>query len=305
MIFLKDKSHCILHLLSTHIRKICSLCTSKLTSLPLKYRVYQGPISPDEFDASETNRKVVQPGSSIPIYINDTLEEQLIHAKPANFSNRLFDQKANGVCNQYITIQLDGTSVPSDPISMDLVGLAYSEGYLSMSYNDHMENHRTKANAGFVVPVVFDVSVLQYSKLIRLYSKVILSNATSVPLELRFDIPFGVSPKIWDPIYPGQELPMPLTWQKPVGLDGVQLEILISGVKFITSEAYNLSNLLSQESKIKFLKSFGCYSAHPNSDPFHCCISVRNISLPSSVRSREIFSSHLKSSLKQAVASSG
>lgn len=70
------------------------------------------------------------------------------------------------------------------------------------------------------------------------------------------------------------------------------------GDSHLWSEVYNLSNLLSQEGKIGFLKSFACYPAHPNSDPFRCCISVTNISIPSPIRSR-------KSSLKQSVASGG
>ncbi|XP_062008854.1 uncharacterized protein LOC133725578 isoform X1 [Rosa rugosa] len=277
----------------TYAGKYAPYVLQNLTSLPLAYHVYQGAINSDELDVSETNRKYVQPGSSIPIYIDNTPEKQLIHVKPAHFSERLFDQKANGVRHQYITIQLDGTSVPSEPISMDLVGLTYFEVDFSMSYSDNMENHRTNANAGFVVPVVFDVSVQRYSKLIRLYSTVILSNSTSMPLELRFDIPFGVSPKILDPIYPGQELPLPLHLA-----EAGRIRWRPIGDSHLWSEVYNLSNLLSQEGKIGFLKSFACYPAHPNSDPFRCCISVRNVSLPSPVRSR-------KSSLKQTVASGG
>ncbi|ONI15169.1 hypothetical protein PRUPE_3G028500 [Prunus persica] len=126
--------------------------------------------------------------------------------------------------------------------------------------------------------------------------EVLLSNASSMPLELRFDIPFGVSPMILDPIYPGQELPLPLHLA-----EAGRIRWRPIGDSYLWSEVYNLSNLLSQESKIGFLKSFVCYPAHPNSDPFRCCISVRNISLPSSVRSRKTFSPHLKSTLKQSV----
>ncbi|VVA31867.1 PREDICTED: vacuolar [Prunus dulcis] len=126
--------------------------------------------------------------------------------------------------------------------------------------------------------------------------EVLLSNATSMPLDLRFDIPFGVSPMILDPIYPGQELPLPLHLA-----EAGRIRWRPIGDSYLWSEVYNLSNLLSQESKIGFLKSFVCYPAHPNSDPFRCCISVRNISLPSSVRSRKTFSPHLKSTLKQSV----
>ncbi|KAL6205022.1 hypothetical protein ACLB2K_022287 [Fragaria x ananassa] len=99
---------------------------------------------------------------------------------------------------------------------------------------------------------------------------VILSNATSVPLELQFDIPCVVSPKDLGAINPGQELPHLYTWLNPVGLDGVQLEMHLSGVKFITSQTQT------------------CSLRRAKMDFFNCCISFRNISLPTSVRSRNI-----------------
>lgn len=158
----------------TYAGKYAPYVLQNLTSLPLLYDVYRGPINPDDFGVSEMkNRKYVQPGSSIPIYINDTPEEQLINVKPAHFSERLFEQKANGVAHQYITIQFDGTSVSSDPISMDLVGLTYFEVDFSMAYDNNRGNNRTNAIGGFVVPVVLDVSVQRYTKLIRLYSTVL------------------------------------------------------------------------------------------------------------------------------------
>ncbi|KAM1717129.1 hypothetical protein COP2_025269 [Malus domestica] len=281
----------------TYAGKYAPYVLQNLTSLPLVYDVYRGPVNLGVFDVPKMkNRKYVQPGSSIPIYINDTPEEQLINVKTAHFSERLFEQKANGVAHQYITIQFDGSSILSDPISMDLVGLTYFEADFSTAYNDNMENNRTNTVGGFVVPVVFDVSVQRYSKLIRLYSTVILSNATSTPLELRFDIPFGVAPMILDPLYPGQELPLPLHLA-----EAGRIRWRPVGDSYLWSEVYNLSNLLSQETKVGFLKSFVCYPAHPNSDPFRCCISIRNIRLPSSVRSRK--TSHLKSSLNQTVGS--
>lgn len=54
------------------------------------------------------------------------------------------------------------------------------------------------------------------------------------------------------------------------------------GNSYLWSEVYNLSNLLSQEARVGFLKSFVCYPAHPSSDQFRCCISVRSFSLPES-----------------------
>ncbi|KAM3684567.1 hypothetical protein ACJW31_11G053600 [Castanea mollissima] len=129
--------------------------------------------------------------------------------------------------------------------------------------------------------------------------EVVLSNATSVPLELRFDIPFGVSPKILDPIYPGQELPLPLHLAEAGRMSWRPL-----GNLYLWSEYYNLSSLLSQEGKIGFLKSFVCYSPQASGDPFRCCISVRNISLHSSSRPRKSVSLH-EGTLKKSFESCG
>ncbi|PON37049.1 Vacuolar protein sorting-associated protein [Parasponia andersonii] len=267
-----------------------------LTSLPLAYHVYKGPI--DEFDVADVKgRKYVEPGASIPLYINDTPEEQLFHFWPANSSDRLADQKLSGVAHHFITIQLDGASVPSAPISMDRVGLTYFEVDFFKAYNENSGDNSMDTASGFVVPVVFDVSVQRYSKLIRLYSTVILSNATLMPLELRFDIPFGVSPKVLDPIYPGQELPLPLHLA-----EAGRIRWRPIGDSYLWSEVYDLSNLVLQESKDGFLKSSVCYPSHPSNDPFRCCISVRSISLSEYGRPKSS-SSHIKSTLNIPVES--
>lgn len=139
-----------------------------LTSLPLIYHVHKGSI--DEFDVSEFKRgKSVLSGTSVPIYIDDALEDQLLHVRPTHSSEKLNDQKSNA--HHYIYIQLDGTSVYSAPISMDLVGLTYFEVDFSKANNENCEENRANNKSG-VVPVVFDVSVQRYSKLIRLYSTV-------------------------------------------------------------------------------------------------------------------------------------
>ncbi|XP_059429987.1 uncharacterized protein LOC132163636 isoform X3 [Corylus avellana] len=270
-----------------------------LTSVPLIYYVYRGLGTPDKFDVSEVrdgNR--VQPGSSLPIYIKETPEEQLFHCRPAHSSDRLHEQKPNAFTHHFITIQLEGTSVPSAPISMDLVGLTYFEIDFSKAFNDNTEENGTYTRSGFLVPVVFDVSVQRYCKLIRLYSTVVLSNATSLPLELRFDIPFGVSPKILDPIYPGQELPLPLHLAEAGRMSWHPI-----GNSYLWSEYYNLTSLLSQESKIGFLKSFACYPLHASGDPFRCCVSVRNISLHSSDQPKKGGSLHIKGTSKKIVES--
>lgn len=264
-----------------------------LTSLPLGYHVFKGLVNADEFDFSEMkDAKSIQPGSSVPIYLNETLEEQLFRCGPAQSSDRLSEKQSNGAVHHFMSIQLDGMFLPSPPISMDLVGLTYFEvdftkvlkrtemektRNVSKYDMDLEENARFNTDGGFVVPVVFDVSVQRYTKLIRLYSTVILANATSVPLELRFDIPFGLSPKVLDPIYPDQEFPLPLHLAEAGRMRWRPL-----GNSYLWSEVHDISNILSHESKIGFLRSFVCYPSHPSSDPFRCCISVQSFSLPSS-----------------------
>lgn len=156
---------------------------------------------------------------------------------------------------------------------MDLVGLTYFE------VNFSNDNKGADANSGFLVPVVFDVSVQQYSKLIQLYSTVIFTNLTSVPLELRFDIPFGMTSKIVDPIYPGEEFPLPLHLAEAGHMRWRPL-----GYSYLWSEVHNLSKILSTESRSGFLRCLVCYPAHPSSHLFRCCLSVQDISLPSSGR---------------------
>lgn len=147
-----------------------------LTSSPLVYRVYQGLADSDQFDVSkEKDGKIVQPGAAVPIYLNDTPVEQLFGYRPTCSSDNLTERQSNGVAHHLMTIQLDGMSVPSASVSMDLVGLTYFEVDFSniSQYNvNTKENGVVDAKNGFVVPVVFDVSMLRYSKLIRLYSTV-------------------------------------------------------------------------------------------------------------------------------------
>ncbi|KAL5806155.1 hypothetical protein ACOSQ4_028888 [Xanthoceras sorbifolium] len=285
-----------------------------LTALPLMFSVCQGLLNSDELDVSDMkDGKPVQPGASVPIYLNETPYEQLFRYRSAYSSDRLSENQSNTVTHHFMTIQLDGTSVPSVPISMDLVGLTYFEVDFSkaskkteseetgeaLNYNmNNEENNNGITHNGFLVPVVFDVSVQGYSKFIRLYSTVILSNATSVPLELRFDIPFSVSPKILDPIYPGQEFPLPLHLAEAGRMRWRPL-----GKSYLWSEAHNISNILLQESKLGYLRSFVCYPSHPSSDPFRCCISIQNILLPSSISSRKVSSCHANNTLKQSLQS--
>lgn len=262
-----------------------------LTSLPLVFHVCEGEPSADDLNALlSQSGTVLEPASSVPIYVDGTLEKQLFCCRCTQSSDRLSGKQIVNAAHHFIVIQLEGTSVPSAPISMDLVGLRYFEVDFSKpitrsifgstadvskgSKNVEADSKRDP-KSGFVVPVVIDVSVQRYTKLLQLYSTVIFLNATPVPLEVRFDIPFGVSPKILDPIYPGKEFPLPLHLAEAGRMRWRPL-----GDTHLWSEAYNVSNIISHESRISFLRPFVCYPSHPSSDPFRCCISVDNRCLP-------------------------
>lgn len=74
------------------------------------------------------------------------------------------------------------------------------------------------------------------------------------------------------------------------------------GNSYLWSEVHDLSNILSQEIKIGFLRSFVCYPSHPSSDPFRCCISVQKFGIPSS-ESIKGSSSYVNNTTDQSVQS--
>lgn len=283
-----------------------------LTSLPLAFHVIEGPLSTYDLDVSALEDEiVVQPGSSIPIYIDETAEEQLFRHRPAHSSERLSDKQFMYTAHRYVVIRLEGTSNPSAPISMDLVGLScfnvdFSKSTKSLKGDtpdglktNFIGKNKAELDSGYVVPVVVDVSVQRYTKLIRLYSSVVLLNATSTPFEVRFDIPFGVSPKMLDPIYPGQEFPLPLHLA-----EAGRMRWRPVGNSYLWSEAYNISNIVGHESNVGVLRSVVCYPSHPSSDPFRFCLSVHDMCLPASGRLGGGTSEYSVNTVKQSFESS-
>ncbi|XP_074366463.1 intermembrane lipid transfer protein VPS13 isoform X3 [Apium graveolens] len=282
-----------------------------LTSLPLSFHVIEGPLSTCDLDVSALEDEIiVQPGSSIPIYIDETPEEQLFRHRPAHSSERLSDKQFMYTAHRYVVIRLEGTSIPSAPISMDLVGIScfnvdFSKSTKSLKGDtpdglktNYLGKNKAELDSGYVVPVVVDVSVQRYTKLIRLYSTVVLLNGTSTPFEVRFDIPFGVSPKMLDPIYPGQEFPLPLHLA-----EAGRMRWRPIGNSYLWSEAYNISNIVGHESNVGVLRSVVCYPSHPSSDPFRFCLSVHDMCLPASGRLRGGTSEYSVNTVKQSFES--
>lgn len=158
-----------------------------LTSLPLVFHVCEGEPSIDDLNTVlSQSGTVLQPASSVPIYVYETPEKQLFLRRRTQSSDRLSGKQIVNTAHHFIIIQLEGTSVPS-AISMDLVGLRYFEVDFSKpvtrsifgstadvsngSKNVEADSKRD-VKSGFVVPVVIDVSVQHYTKLLRLYSTV-------------------------------------------------------------------------------------------------------------------------------------
>ncbi|VAI88392.1 unnamed protein product [Triticum turgidum subsp. durum] len=270
-----------------HTRRYAPYILSNDTSLPFSFKVYRGAVNSDDIDSfSVVDENSVPAGYSVPIYVEETLDEFFFQHREARSSEHLIEKWMSAVSHYMISIEFDGTSGSSKPMSIDLVGIYFFEVNFSSSKKPILGEESLEAfgsgrkgshHDGLIVPVVLDVSLQNYSKLVRVYSTVILFNATSMPLELRFDIPFGVSSKVIGPILPNKEIPLPVHLS-----EAGQIRWHPVGRTYLWSETHSLSSLLSRESRVGFMKSSVCYPSHPSNDPFRCCVSVEEYTVPSS-----------------------
>uniref|UniRef100_A0A0E0LQM8 C2 domain-containing protein n=1 Tax=Oryza punctata TaxID=4537 RepID=A0A0E0LQM8_ORYPU len=269
-----------------HTRRYAPYILANDTSLPFKFRVYRGAVNSDDIDSfSVIDENSVPAGYAVPIYVEEALDEFFFQHREARSSEHLIEKRMSAVSHYMISIEFDATSGSSKPMSMDLVGIYFFEVNFSSSKKPLSEeswevfasNRKGSHESGLIVPVVLDVSLHNYSKLIRVYSTVKLYNATSMPLELRFDIPFGVSSKVLGPILPDKEFPLPVHLS-----EAGQIRWHPVGRTYLWSETHSLSSLLSHESRVGFMKSSVCYPSHPSNDPFRCCVSVEEYSIPTS-----------------------
>ncbi|KAL6856895.1 hypothetical protein ACP4OV_018277 [Aristida adscensionis] len=271
-------------------RRYAPYILSNDTSLPFRFKAYRGAVNSDDSDGfSVVDENSVPAGHAVPIYVEETRDEFFFQHRESRSSDHLIEKRMSAVSHYMISIEFDGTSGPSKPMSMDLVGIYFFEVNFSSSKKPILgeENlgafaSNRKGSDGLIVPVVLDVSLQNYSKRIRVYSTVILYNATSMPLELRFDIPFGVSSKVIGPIAPNKEIPLPVHLS-----EAGQIRWHPVGRTYLWSETHSLSSLLSRESRVGFMKSSVCYPSHPSNDPFRCCVSVEEYSIPSSSSTRK------------------
>ena len=105
--------------------------------------------------------------------------------------------------------------------------------------------------------------------------------------------------QILDPVYPGHEFPLPLHLAEAGRIRWRPL-----GSTYLWSEAYSISNILANESKIGYLRSFVCYPSLPSSDPFRCCVSVHEMCLPPIGKINKGSSLYIHDALKQSVENS-
>ncbi|KAL6659540.1 hypothetical protein ACP70R_003580 [Stipagrostis hirtigluma subsp. patula] len=271
-------------------RRYAPYILSNDTSLPFRFKVYRGAVNSDDIDSfSVVDENSVPAGHAVPIYVEETRDEFFFQHREARSSDHLIEKRMSAVSHYMISIEFDGTSGPSKPMSMDLVGIYFFEVNFSSSKKPILGEEsigafpsNRKGSDGLIVPVVLDVSLQNYSKRIQVYSTVILNNATSMPLELRFDIPFGVSSKVIGPIPPNKEIPLPVHLS-----EAGQIRWHPVGRTYLWSETRSLSSLLSRESRGGIMKSSVCYPSHPSNDPFRCCVSVEEYSIPSSSSTRK------------------
>lgn len=101
----------------------------------------------------------------VPIYVEEIVEEFFFQHREARSSGQLIEKKLNSVPHHMISVQFEGTSGPSMPVSMDFVGVTSFEV-------DFSSGQRPASASSLTVPVVLEVSMQHYSKMIRLYSTV-------------------------------------------------------------------------------------------------------------------------------------
>ncbi|KAG0604647.1 hypothetical protein M758_10G186100 [Ceratodon purpureus] len=236
---------------------------------------------------------VVEPGKSVALYQQGSVEEISCRKRNSGLLSSTEPAKMFEVLLQHrmICVQIEGTSRPSPPLSIDLVGsrsfeASFSENESGDGYNPSGNNtpgnisrqnsfqkleadNRDKGDV-FRTPVVFEVTIQRYSKLVRLCSTVSVVNMIAVPLEVRFDIPFTISPKVMEPVLPGQVMPLPVHLAQTGKIRWRPL-----GNNYVWSEVQSIKHLLQSSESLQGLhRPVLCYPSSRTSRPFRCCLSV-------------------------------
>ncbi|KAL2613042.1 hypothetical protein R1flu_024734 [Riccia fluitans] len=238
--------------------------------------------------------EIVQPGSAVPLFIEEGLDEMFDRRRTGPVADEYNSKKLFGQhLHRRICVQLEGTSRPSLPMSIDLLGSKFFEAVFSegesvdgSSRNSQGSFQEIESEKGefFHAPVFFEVTPQRYSKLIRVSSMVSVVNTTSIALELRFDLPFVLSPKVMDPVLPGQAMALPVHLAESGRMRWRPL-----GSKHLWSEPQLLPNLLQLPlSHSGFHRPIVCYPCHPSDGPFRSCIMVTSHSVSAAESDSEI-----------------
>ncbi|GAQ80498.1 Vacuolar protein sorting-associated protein [Klebsormidium nitens] len=315
---------------ATHKRRYAPYWLKNDTGVTLRYWLS----SSRTFTGTVTTSATVPPGKSAPIYV----EEDPGEGRGLGLGLNPFGH----VQHRMIQVQLEGSGVRSDPMSIDRVGghvfpvvFTSSHGMredrlarqssafpvisrasrvgtplgrqlsefpmTSSSSSDDvrvggrvisgLSLERTasgvppKSSGHFRTHVVCDVQLRRYSKMVVFKSLVALTNKTSVPLDLCFEMPFALEGKVLGPIPPGQPFPFPI---HQAGGSG-RVRWRPSGDTHFWSEAQALSNLFkTPESGSRGAdthvtrphRSIVCAPNRPQGKPFRFCMDVASSELP-------------------------
>eukprot|EP00850_Spirogloea_muscicola_P020895 SM000230S07331 [mRNA] locus=s230:2545:20707:+ [translate_table: standard] len=163
------------------------------------------------------------PGMDVPLWFDGMEELQT----DQDIERRDAQKKRQRVRHRCISIQLDGMSLPSSPISVELVGTwaflasmaglkAGSEkgsaGDLATHYTSSSNSHA--GEDGRMWSSYSDLTMLEPKDNLTHFESVrhlvSLQNATMVPLEIRFDIPIAPNPTVMAPVPPGKVMHIPV-----------------------------------------------------------------------------------------------
>ncbi|CAI9285713.1 unnamed protein product [Lactuca saligna] len=163
---------------------------------------------------------------------------------PSQFMRNLIDDNSSSEL-------LEGTQIQDlyDLLEIKLVDFQINlfVPFYPTYYFPILEN--LNASSALALCIVQDESLLKAME-------VILTNATTMSFEVRFDIPFGVSPKILDPVYPGHKFPLPLHLAESdnyFALHGI-FRVLFNALAVFALREINISKVCLPKREWKLIK---------------------------------------------------
>ncbi|GBG88351.1 hypothetical protein CBR_g47049 [Chara braunii] len=204
---------------------------------------------------------------------------------PSNTNVQNWDDKmrmGHHKCH-HLQVMLEGATRCSPPISMDNIG---SFGFTAIFSSRRVAVEGESSNqgtgnsfgddseeGGTTIPldVVCEVKKQRYSKRVSVRSKFQLFNSTSLPLEVRFNIPLALAPKILGPVFPGQSLPFPVHLAESGPISWRPFNST-----YVWCEPISLANLKTKATSDRpgLQRSVVCPPASVRDDAFRSCITI-------------------------------